>query len=141
MAAGQSGFVKLAIGATVQSVDIDGGQQIDSKGTVRTFTGGLYALPSNIGHHTQTRMSFVPELGVKLGYNLNDNVRLFVGYDFLYWSSVMRPGDQIDQTLDLNQVPNSGGPFAPVNQLRPRVPFQTSSFWAQGASAGIMIRY
>jgi len=38
-------------------------------------------------------------------------------------------------------VPNSGGPFPPASQVRPRVPFQTSSFWAQGVNAGVLIRY
>lgn len=136
------GTVKLAIGATVQSVNIDGGQEIVSRnGNRQTFAGGLYALPSNIGHHSHTSFSFVPEVGLKLGYDVSNKVRLFVGYDFLYWTNVMRPGDQIDQVLDVNQVPNSGGPFPAASQLRPRVPFQTSSFWAQGVSAGIMIRY
>ena len=102
---------KIAIGATVQSVDIDGGQEIVSKnGNRQAFTGGLLAVSSNIGHHTQTRMAFVPEVGLKVGYNLSQNVRVFVGYDFLYWSNVLRPGDQIDRNLDLNLVPNSGAP-------------------------------
>jgi len=133
---------KIALGATVQSVDIDGGQQILSKnGNVQNFTGGLLAVSSNIGHHTQSRLAFVPELGVKVGYNVRENIRVFVGYDFLFWSSVLRPGDQIDRVLDLNLVPNSGGPFPTASQVRPVVPFQTSSFWAQGVNAGIMIRY
>jgi len=27
----------------------------------------------------------------KLGYDVTDHVRVFVGYDFLYWSNVVRP--------------------------------------------------
>jgi hypothetical protein len=53
----------------------------------------------------------------------------------------VRPGDQIDQVLDLNQVPNSGRPFPPANQVRPVVPFQVSSYWAQGVNAGVLFRY
>jgi hypothetical protein len=136
------GSAKIAVGATVQTVDIDGGQLIVSKnGNRQSFVGGLYALNSNIGSHTQTRMSYVPEVGIKLGYDLTNNIRIFAGYDFLYWSSVLRPGYQIDQGLDVNRVPNSGGPFPPINQVRPTVPFQTSAFWAQGINAGILIRY
>jgi Putative beta barrel porin-7 (BBP7) len=132
---------KFALGATTQSIDIDGGQQITSAHGNRQFNGGLLALPSNIGNHSQTRLSYVPEINFKLGYNLTDNLRVFVGYDFLFWSSVLRPGDQIDRALDLNQVPNSGGTFPTASQVRPIVPFQTSSFWAQGVSAGILLRY
>jgi hypothetical protein len=133
---------KFAIGGTDQAVDIDGGQRITSlNGRVQTFRGGLYALPSNIGHFTQTRFAFVPEVGCKLGYDFTDNIRVFVGYDFLYWSSVLRPGDQIDQVLDANIIPNSGGPFPRANQVRPVVPMRTSSYWALGLNAGIEFRY
>ena len=136
------GHFKIGIGGTDQSVDVDGGQRITSlNGSVRTFRGGLYALPSNIGHFTQTRFAFVPEVGVKLGYDFTDNIRVFVGYDFLYWSSVLRPGDQIDQALDANLIPNSGGPFPRANQVRPIVPMRTSSYWALGLNAGIEFRY
>ena len=135
------GSAKLAIGATQQTVTIDGGQQIASANRQLNFVGGLYALPSNIGTHSQTRIGFVPEVGVKVGYNVTENIRVFVGYDFLYWTNVLRAGDQIDQALDVNLVPNSGGPFPLANQVRPRVPFQTTSYWAQGVSAGLLFRY
>jgi hypothetical protein len=136
------GHFKFAMGGTQQSVDIDGGQRITSvNGRVQTFRGGLYALPSNIGHFTQTRFAVVPEVGFKLGYDFTDSIRIFVGYDYLYWSSVLRPGDQIDQALDANIIPNSGGPFPRANQVRPIVPMRTSSYWALGLNAGIEFRY
>ena len=136
------GCVKLAIGVTQQTVDIDGGQRIVSlDGRVQSFVGGLYAVPSNMGSHSQNRFGFVPELGVKLNYQLTDHISVFVGYDFLFWSSVLRPGDQIDPVLDLNQVPNSGRPYPPASQVRPVVPFQVSSYWAQGVNAGVLFRY
>ncbi|HZZ82897.1 MAG TPA: BBP7 family outer membrane beta-barrel protein, partial [Gemmataceae bacterium] len=137
------GNVKLGFGVTQQVVDIDGSQRIvpPGGGTPINFVGGLYAVPSNIGHHSQSQFGFVPEIGLKLNYQLTDNISVFVGYDFLFWSSVVRPGDQIDQFLDLNQVPQSGKPYPQAPQVRPVVPFQTSSFWAQGVNAGLMFRY
>lgn len=136
------GRVKLGFGVTHQTIDIDGGQRITrANGNVQNFVGGLLALDSNIGNHSQNRFGFVPEVGLKVGYDLNDNVRVFAGYDFLYWSSVIRPGDQIDQTLDVNRVPNAGGPFPAVNEARPRVPFTTSSYWAHGFTGGLEFRY
>ena len=111
-------------------------------GAVQNFPGGLYALPNaNIGHFAQTRFAVVPEVGVKLGYNITDNIRVHVGYDFLYWSSVVRPGDQIDTALDANRIPNFGGAFPPAQQPRPIVPFRTSSYWALGLNAGVEWRY
>lgn len=133
---------KLAIGATYQAVDVDGGVTLASPGRgTQTFVGGLYAVPSNMGTHSQTRFGLVPEVGFSVGYQLTENIRVFAGYDFLYWSSVVRPGDQVDQVLDLNQVPQSGRPYPPANQVRPRVPLQTSSYWAQGINAGLLFRY
>ena len=134
---------KLALGVTEQAVDIAGSQRflVAPNGTTQTFNGGLYALPSNIGHHSQYRFAVVPDVGFKLGYDLTSNIRIFVGYDFLYWSSVLRPGDQIDQVLDLNQVPQSGRPYPAANQVRPVVPFRTTSYFATGVNAGIEIRY
>jgi hypothetical protein len=136
------GSVKLAIGVTQQIVNVDGGQRdVSLDGRVQTAVGGLYAVSSNIGSHAQNQFGFVPELGLKLNYQLTEHISVFAGYDFLYWSSVVRPGDQIDQVLDLNRVPNSGGPYPPANQVRPVVPFQVSSYWAQGVNAGVLIRY
>lgn len=136
------GALKLALGETLQTVDIDGFQRVVTPaGSVQTFRGGLYALSSNIGHSSQSRFSVVPDASLRLGYNVTDNIRVFVGYDLLYWSSVLRPGDQIDQTLDVNRVPNNGGVFPAANQVRPVVPFRTSSFWATGVSAGVEFRY
>ena len=133
---------KFAMGAVHQTVDIDGGQRFDRvNGTVQTFQGGLLALPTNIGHFSQTRFAVVPELGIKLGYQLTDNVRIFVGYDFLYWSSVLRPGDQIDTALDANKIPNFGGNFPAATQVRPIVPFRTTGYFATGLNAGIEFRY
>jgi len=41
--------------------------------------------------------------------------------------------DQIDTTLDIRRIPNSGGGGIPAaNQIRPSVPFAVSSYWAHG---------
>ncbi len=133
---------KLGLGVTHQAIGIDGGQRFDrANGTVQTFRGGLYALPTNIGQFAQARFAVVPEVGCKVGYNLTDNIRLFVGYDFLYWSSVARPGDQIDTALDANRIPNFGANFPAATQVRPVVQYRTSSYFAHGLNAGVEIRY
>src|SRR5262249_2194102 len=134
--------VKCAFGVTHQSLDINGGQRITSvNGGGQNFTGGPLALPSNTRHLPPARFGPLPHLHPKLGYNVTENVRVFVGYDFLYWSSVLRPGDQIDLALDANAVPNSGAPFPAAGQVRPVVPFRTTGYWATGMNAGIEIRY
>jgi hypothetical protein len=67
-------------------------------------------------------------------------VRLTFGYQFLYWSRVARPGEQIDRVINPTQIPVFGG-----NQLlgpaRPEPLFTTTDFWAQGLNLGLEVRF
>jgi hypothetical protein len=128
---------------TQQRIDIAGSQRLVSlvNGTVQNFQGGLLALNSNIGNHARDRFSFVPELTLTAGYNLLDHVRVFGGYNILGWTSVVRPGDQIDTGLDETRIPNFPSNQTPLNVARPAVPFKTSNFWAQGLNLGLEVRY
>ena len=49
----------------------------------QTFLGGVFAQPSNIGHHQRDRFAVVPEAALKVGYRLTSWASLFVGYTFL----------------------------------------------------------
>src|SRR5262249_51687947 len=69
---------KLGLGVTHQEININGSQTfISPSGAQSNFTGGLLALPSNIGHFNRDRFSFVPELGIKLGYQVTENIRVY----------------------------------------------------------------
>jgi hypothetical protein len=136
--------VKVALGATTQQLDIDGGQTfVSPTGVARNFQGGLLALPSNIGHFTHTAFSVVPEVGLNVGYQITPKLRGFVAYNFLFWSNVIRPGPQIDRGLDVTQIPNfSLNPEpAPVSGRHPAPTFHESDFWAQGISFGLEFTY
>jgi hypothetical protein len=88
------------------------------------------------------RFSVIPEVGINLGYQITDGLKIFVGYNFLYWSNVVRAADQIDRTLDINQIPNFRGTTnPPAPQRRPFVPFKETSFIAHGLTAGLEYRY
>jgi len=112
-----------------------------ANGVTQNFVGGLLALRSNIGSFHQDRFGVVPEVDLKVGYHLTDHVKIFAGYDFLYWSSVVRPGQQIDRTLNETLIPNfnSGQPASGVN--RPMALFHDSDFWAQGLTVGLEYKY
>jgi hypothetical protein len=133
-------FTKLALGDTHQTVTIQGSQTFPP-GTpnVDPRPGGLLALDSNIGHFTRDRFAVVPEVGLTVGYFLTDNVQVTLGYNFLYWSSVVRPGDQIDRNLDVNRIPNFTlrTPVPDVPGAHPAVLFKDTDFWAQGLTLGI----
>jgi hypothetical protein len=139
---------QVALGDTVQLLDINGSQHFvpgvpTAAGLMQNFTGGLLALPSNIGHFTHNAFSVVPEIGVNLGYQILPNLRGFVGYNFLYWSNVIRPGTSIDRVVDLTQIPN----FLPNPSAVPPAPghpapvFHEVGFWAQGLTFGLEFVY
>jgi hypothetical protein len=138
---------KLALGANHQTIDINGNQVLTTtQGAMTTFPGGLLALPSNIGHHTRDRFAVVPEIGIKLGYQLTEWCRATVGYNFLFMNNVVRPGDQVDRVIDVTQVPNFVPPGVtvppnPTGVPRPLVPFRETNFWAQGVTFGLEFRY
>src|SRR5262249_15357519 len=86
---------QVAWGLTTEVVDIRGYTRITSPFRDDIFAGGLLALPTNIGRYSRSRGSVVPEVGVNLGYQLTDHLQATVGYTFLYWSRVARPGNTI----------------------------------------------
>jgi hypothetical protein len=112
-----------------------------ANGVNQNFVGGLLAERSNIGSFHRDRFSVVPEVDLKVGYQLTDHVKVFAGYDFLYWSSVVRPGQQIDRTIDETLIPNFNSGATPAGQNRPMVLFRESDFWAQGLTLGLEFRY
>jgi hypothetical protein len=131
---------KVGMGPTQQIVDISGSTVTTPPpggGPQTVATGGLLALTSNIGRHVRDQFTVVPEVGFNIGYLVTPRLRCFVGYNFLYWSSVARPGQAIDRTVNPNLLPPAvaGGP------ARPAFNFNSSDFWAQGVTFGIEFRY
>jgi hypothetical protein len=128
----------LALGVTHQRVCVDG-SFVQSSPPVNAV-GGLLALNSNIGCRGSDEFSVVPQVTTRVGYQVTERFRAFVGYDFLYWTNVVRPGDQIDTVLDTRRIP--GGPGGdPINAVRPAPLINSSDFWAQGLSLGAEYRW
>jgi hypothetical protein len=133
---------KLAFGANEEIIDIAGASRFaPPMGTPLISAGGLLAQPSNIGRFTHSQFAVVPELGVHVGYQFGRHVRLFAGYTFLYWSDVVRSGDQIDRGLNATQTPvvQPAGPL--LGPARPAIFFHQTDFWAQGGTFGLELRY
>ena len=108
-------LAKLALGCTSSRVTVNGSTTITEPGTTQpaarlvTHPGGVLALPTNSGTFQQSNFAVIPELGVTLGYDLTCRLRATVGYSFIYWSRVARPGDQIDTNVNTSQLP-AGAP-------------------------------
>jgi hypothetical protein len=146
----------LALGATVERTFINGSTSFTPPGGVTTtFQGGLLAqppavqgstqlFPSNIGNYTTTSFAVVPELAANVGFQATNWLRFWVGYTFLYWSNVVRAGEQIDLRVDSRTLPP-----LPNTSVNPPVvlggsslyQFHYNSYWAQGINIGTQFRY
>ncbi len=134
--------VSVALGVTHQILDIDGFQQRTRPGeATQLFRGGLLATGPNLGQFTDNRFSVVPEATINMGYMLNPSVRLYAGYNFMYWNNVIRPGDQIDRTVDVTLVPNPPAGVPSSGQFRPQPLFRQSDLWVQGVQLGVELRW
>jgi hypothetical protein len=125
---------KVALGGTWSTVTIDGATTVTVPGVAPASRGGgLLAQGSNIGTFSEENFAVVPEVGLTLGYFVRPRLRALMGYTFIYWSHVARPGDQID--VALNPLQLTPGPF--IGPERPAFEFRDSDFWAQGLNFGL----
>jgi hypothetical protein len=104
---------------------------------VTTGPNGIFAQPSNEGQTSAAKFAVVPEVSIKLGYQIDPSLALTVGYDLLFISNVLRPTDQIDRNF------SKGLPFLqdPTSTVGPTRRFKTSSFYAQGVTFGVSYRF
>jgi hypothetical protein len=119
---------KVALGVTSQKVAFNGGltqaftaegmdgfgNPIESVQINQSSNGGLLFQPVT---YTRDRFTVVPDVGFNVGCQFTSYLRGSLGYNFLYWSSVARAGDQL-----------TGVPKA-------------TDFWAQGLTAGLAFRF
>ncbi len=137
--------VKVAVGNMNQQVNINGSIAYTPlpNGTTTTFNSGILAAGTNIGTRQSNRFAVIPEMNFKLGYEINDHWRVWAGYDFLFISNVVRPGDQIDRRINPSQIPlpPPAGAQPLVGVAQPAVLFRTTTFYAQGVSFGLQYRW
>jgi hypothetical protein len=131
-------LAKFALGNTRSTVDIYG----ETVTTLQpnppsTSRGGLLAMPTNMTRVTENNFTVIPELGLTLGYDLTERMKVSLGYTFVYWSRVARPSDQIDTNVNTSQAfsqPLTGIP-APLFRYTP------SDYWVQGLTLGLDYRF
>lgn len=131
-------LTKVALGQNRQQVRIAGSTSITESGTTSDFTGGLLAQRTNIGTYEREEFAVVPEIGITLGYQINHSWRLLAGYSLVYFSNVVRPGDQIDLDVNPNLLPPEVSPF--TGPLRPEFAFDETDFWMHGLNVGLEVR-
>ncbi|HEY1190400.1 MAG TPA: BBP7 family outer membrane beta-barrel protein [Gemmata sp.] len=137
---------KVAFGQNYEVVKTEGMNVMQAPslagGTPWAFGGsGIYVQPSNFGRTGRGVFAVVPEGTVKFGFRLGDSARVYVGYSFIYLSDAVRPGDQIDRTLNPAQLPIVSGTGPVFTADRPARIVNRSDFWAQGLTIGFETRY
>ncbi len=134
---------KVAVGGVHQTARAAGSTTLlNPDGSVAArANGGLLALPSNIGRRFDNDTAFVPEIGVKLGFQVTQRLNANVGYTLIYIDNVARPGDQINRAVNLLQVPTNTTYAPQLGPGLPVLPLNDSRFWAQGLSLGLAYRY
>jgi hypothetical protein len=136
---------KLAIGSNRQRVAISA--QTIQDGILFPDIG-LLGQPSNVGVYEQNEFSVIPEIGLTGGYQLTERLRLTLGYTLLYFSNVVRPGDQIDlrvnpEFLDLvdGDPSDTAADAALIQPQSPEFVFRRTDIWAHGFNAGLDYRW
>ncbi len=135
------GFAKVAFGATQQLVNIDGNTTLLTPTGNSSTVGGVLALPSNIGGHNQTVFGVLPEFGFMVGVNLTQHIQLQLGYSFLMWSQVVRPGLQIDHNVNPTLVPGSPNYGTVSGTTTPTFRFNEEFFYMSNLHVGLEFHF
>jgi hypothetical protein len=134
---------KVALGWSEQLVTVDGATSVQQGGFfLSSLPGGTYAQLTNLGRHYRAVFAAAPELGFNVTYQFSEHVMAHVGYSFLYWSNVIRPGSGIDRTVNFSLPPSSPvfGNF-PNAPPRPQFAFETTDYFATGLNVGLEVAY
>jgi len=133
------GLAKVAFGNVHNFVRINGSTTVSLGGDTTTLPGGLLTQLSNIGEYNQYNWILLPEAGAWLEYQIRPNATLGVGYNVIYWMSVVRPGDHIDRVVNPNQIPPSVPPVD--GPERPRFRFNPTDLWVHGINLSLTFRF
>jgi hypothetical protein len=102
---------------------------------------GVYANSSNIGTFTRDEFTVIPEVTLNVGVNITRGFRMFLGYNFLHVENVIRPGDQVNTTINPAVIPFNNLFGSPVGAAGPGPAFNQSTYWVHAANFGFSFRY
>jgi hypothetical protein len=133
---------KFGVGVIHQNLTISGSSNaLLLDGTQITGNGDFLALPTNIGTIKRDEFGILPEITGLIGVEVSDHLELHAGYDYTYWSSIVRPGDAIDQQVNINQLAPAFNTGVQAGPARPFPIFHSAPFYMQGIVAGGTFRW
>ncbi len=134
---------KLAFGSTHQITQISG----ETRSTTPNVSvpGALLAAGANgdgnLGRFITNRFGIATEIGTQVGFNITENARIGLGYQFLYMNNVARPGKQFDMTVNTRVIPVSPSFGSITGVSAPNVTFDREGFFAHGVTITMEARY
>ena len=130
---------KLGIGAMVQESDINGTSSLLTATTRMDQGRGFLANDANIGNSSHTRFALLGDVSLAVGYRIVDSLSVTLGYNFMWVSTVVRPGGVIDPAVSPSQFPFVTTPG--TGPIRPMSRFDPESFWMHGLNLGLTLRF
>ncbi len=131
---------KVSAGRVTQQLTINGYQVVTVPGASPvTSEGGLLALATNIGSHGTHSFTVIPEIGILLNYQVNQYTNLRFGYSAQWLVNFIRPGLEIDTTINPTQIPPTT--LTPAQNEHPIVMGNTTYVLVQGITFGVEFRY
>ena len=128
---------KVALGDSHETTIIRGSSALFSpNGSVTYIPGGVLATSANIGNYSRQAFAVVPEAGLNVGFHITPRTMIRFGYTFIYWSNVLRPGNQVNRIVSPNLVPTDAS-YGTPGPNQPAYQFHASSYWAQGLNFGL----
>jgi hypothetical protein len=128
---------KIALGASQERTVVSGATTVyPASGPGTSATGGILATTANIGNYYQNAFAVVPELDLNLAYAITPRLTARIGYSFIFWSNVVRPGDQVNPVVSPNLIPSDVS-YGQAGPNQPQYQFHTTSYWAQGLNLGL----
>jgi hypothetical protein len=130
-------LAKVALGGITRKTRIRGGTRVRVPGGgTSESSGGLLALPTNIGTYKESSFAALPEFGANLRLRLTECTHLTAGYTLLLLNDVARTGAAIDRAVNPGFIP--GGILVDPTR-RPAFLGNSNDFWVQGFSLGLLI--
>ncbi len=134
---------KVAVGWSQQLAILQGEStaQVTAAEGRSVAPSGVLVQRSNSGRHFRNEFAVLPEIGVNVGVQLTPSLRAKVGYQFLYWNHVARPGTLIDRTVNRFNVATDQNFGQGIGPARPAFTFRDTDFWAHGITAGLEFEF
>jgi hypothetical protein len=118
--------MKAALGVNSSSLDAGGETATQALGAPAVLTPGGLLTRSILSTIRDARFAVAPEANFTVGYQVAEHWRAYLGYTFVYISSVARPGQAIDLNVGPNATASGNG---------------NTDFWMHGINFGIEARY